>query len=48
MNNTVPLKYGLTAHVFTHAQIAAQKRTQARKTAHDTDAQLEIPTPEPS
>jgi hypothetical protein len=46
--DTVALKYGLTAHVFTHAQIAAQQRAQARKTADDTNTQLEIPTPEPS
>ena len=48
MNNTAPLKYGLTAVYITRAQVAAQQRAQARKTADDTNTQLEIPTPEPS
>jgi hypothetical protein len=40
--DTVPLRYGLRAHYITHAQIAAQQRTQGRKTAQRNDQQLAL------
>jgi len=41
--STVALKYGLTAHYLTHAQMARQQRAQARNDGRQPDAgQLEL------
>jgi hypothetical protein len=40
--DTVPLKLGLTAHYFTHADIAAHKRRQRPKKPQHNNAQLEL------
>jgi hypothetical protein len=37
MTDTVKLRHGLSATYITHAQIAAQKRTQARNKVRDTE-----------
>ena len=49
MNNTVPLKFGLTAIYLTAAQLAAEKRAQARKRKRTEQQQLDFdpPTPNP-
>jgi hypothetical protein len=38
LKSPVPLKYGLRATYITKVQIAAQKRTQARKQVCNTEA----------
>ena len=42
MTTIVPLKCGLTAVIITRAEIAAQKRAQARKDRQRNDAQPEL------
>ena len=37
--STVALKYGLTAHYLTHAQMARQQRAQARNEGQPDDNQ---------
>jgi hypothetical protein len=41
-NAPVPLACNLYAHYFTHAQIAPEKRRQARKNAKHNENQLEL------
>jgi hypothetical protein len=46
MTAPVPLKYGLTALIITHAEIAEQQRAQAPvKAKRDDQLQLEEPEP---
>lgn len=44
MSESLPLKYGLTARIYTRAELAAQKRAQARRdaTARRRAQQLEL------
>lgn len=46
MTETLALKHGLCAVYVTRAEVAAQKRAQARKRAKHDDAQLELEEPE--
>jgi hypothetical protein len=43
MTNSVPLKYGLRAHYVTHAELARQRRAEARTSKSQPEAdQLEF------